>query len=424
MFTLFSMEKFAYSADFMMAAIENEKQIQIIENDTRCHYHLTGSIERGDLEKIKKYNEQEELKWKTICLDSPGGYLNEAILIAKYLIENYIGTRVDSGASCLSACAWVFMAGSTAGDEDRTLISRSMHPNGKLGFHAPSLTVPESVEITPNIISKSYNTAINTIAKLVEDLFISNDINRFERVKYQLFLEFLKTPSEKIFYIDDVEKAGRWSIRIDPIKIEVKPSKEFLFRACLNASFWNDDKSAVKYYWDGEESFKVAIRDKYAYRLQIVVNPEYGPVCDIEFKTDSVGYIREFDISLDGNRIPAYEFGGIDKRLILIDGSLPIKTLAKIYIENNINDIGQESHTCVVMNSIGSVIDREICSIENSEIKNRKITYFIWPSGAKSVLDNNNGKLLFNGSEPEIVEKYSWAHCYKNSSTGNTFCHD
>jgi hypothetical protein len=115
------------------------------ENKLGCNVALQGEIHEGDLERIQ--NASGKLRkvdhfFDSICLTSLGGSFPEGLRIAKYLIEEGIGTVVRSGDQCLSACAIIFMAG-TEEIEGFKIPNRKLHPKGVLGFHAPYLQMPK-----------------------------------------------------------------------------------------------------------------------------------------------------------------------------------------------------------------------------------------------------------------------------------------
>jgi peptidoglycan hydrolase-like protein with peptidoglycan-binding domain len=60
---------------------------------------------------------------KTIWLNSPGGFVSEALLVAHEVRSRGLGTEVRTGMSCLSACSYVFFGGAVRTDR------------GSLGVH-------------------------------------------------------------------------------------------------------------------------------------------------------------------------------------------------------------------------------------------------------------------------------------------------
>jgi hypothetical protein len=62
----------------------------------------------------------------TVLLSSPGGYVDEALAIAREISRRGLSTSIPSGKRCYSACAYIFFAG------------RDHVVHGKLGVHSAS----------------------------------------------------------------------------------------------------------------------------------------------------------------------------------------------------------------------------------------------------------------------------------------------
>src|SRR5262245_50517316 len=73
---------------------------------------------------------------RSICLDSEGGNLLEALDIGELLLDKAISTRIGPAQKCLSACSLIFMSG-TRSSRGYRFISRSMASTASLGFHTP-----------------------------------------------------------------------------------------------------------------------------------------------------------------------------------------------------------------------------------------------------------------------------------------------
>ncbi|OAH08384.1 hypothetical protein pfor_12c1418 [Rhodobacteraceae bacterium SB2] len=106
-----------------------------------CNKKFVGVIETGDLT-----NNIESLIGRRICLDSPGGSLSEVTNFVQLIQEkNGFGTggddamtfatRVQSGDKCESACAVLFMFGTSS--YRTSYQDKILEPGAKLGFHSP-----------------------------------------------------------------------------------------------------------------------------------------------------------------------------------------------------------------------------------------------------------------------------------------------
>lgn len=206
-------------------------------SDTGCNIHLSGEITHGDAENFKevfsRFKEAEgtrpelQRRFPILCLDSPGGSLSEAVDIASFLasgIENAI-TYIPSGARCESACAIVFMAGSK--DYYSLSHARLMHPNAKLGFHAPGLLL-DGQAFTAEQIGRSYSLALETAARI----FDLRRLNLF--FPDSLFEEFLRTPPKSMLYVETVGQAARWNISIFPVAYADPTDPISWLNACSN----------------------------------------------------------------------------------------------------------------------------------------------------------------------------------------------
>lgn len=88
---------------------------------------IQGPIVAGDDEKFSRLAVQ--YKYALVALDSDGGQLLPALEIGKEIHIRGYSTVVGNGKSCASACALIWIAGST----------RWITPTGQVGFHASYL---------------------------------------------------------------------------------------------------------------------------------------------------------------------------------------------------------------------------------------------------------------------------------------------
>lgn len=190
-----------------------------------CGMRMTGPVEEGDVARLRETITALELDLVTrgipshdpllfqvsrrLCMDSPGGALAEGVAMARLLREARIGTAVGRGARCLSACAVAFMGG-TAELEGRMPPQRDrvLHPLGTLGFHAPSLVVPEG-RYGAQTVNSAYRVALASIALLQEAM---------AEIEFpqSLAVLMLNTPAEDFAYIETLGQAARAGIAIAP----------------------------------------------------------------------------------------------------------------------------------------------------------------------------------------------------------------
>jgi len=104
---------------------------------------MTGIIERGDAEALRRTLEQLKAKaprradgtLATVELSSYGGDVFEGVAVGYLLREFVAGAMVRSNDVCLSACALAFLGGSSAGPGGEIGPWRNIEPGGQVGFH-------------------------------------------------------------------------------------------------------------------------------------------------------------------------------------------------------------------------------------------------------------------------------------------------
>lgn len=255
----------ALSAEFMLGG----------DQSLNCVITISGLIQPGDAERFResipelgkylndKHNGSllevlHSFGQNRICLNSPGGDIDEAIRIADTLAFGYristeieplvsgletnvssfeiahipmrMGTAIPSGSVCESACAIIFMAGgffSPIGTTDNVREpDRVLHVDGKLGFHAPNLRVPNAV-YTKDSVLDAFEAALRTSDKL------SNRLQRY-RFAPSLFGKMISTPPSDLYYVDTVEKAASWLIQVSGSPELASPTLGNLRRVCEN----------------------------------------------------------------------------------------------------------------------------------------------------------------------------------------------
>ena len=251
---------------------------------------LTGTIVAGDADRLRALLDgllppaparpHGVRGW--LSLDSPGGNLLEGIALADYLRESSIGTRVEEGARCASACAIAFMGGAaTDGAGDRVPMRR-LHPRGELAFHAPDLPAAAYARIAPGDLDAARRveglmvTAARGFARIMRDHDWSPSLTR---------AALARTGSD-FETVDTVDEAGRWRIevmhdarlRLPGVRAHGDAPRWSPGAAawCLNRVPWSVDASAVE-----------AVRDGFDYELE-----RPGPTPDWE-----AARLREVDPS-------------------------------------------------------------------------------------------------------------------------------
>jgi len=103
-----------------LAATQNVQAIEITPNySDHATYEepliLSGPIEKGDYIKLIKFLSRADRSWLThdIYLDSPGGNVFEALMIANFFAKYYPSISIKPGGICASACVLIFSSGGT-----------------------------------------------------------------------------------------------------------------------------------------------------------------------------------------------------------------------------------------------------------------------------------------------------------------------
>lgn len=116
------LRRIAIAAAFLLAVVPRPNAMNFIWRD-QLTVRASGPIEKGDATKFAALP-----KFDTLELDSPGGFVGEALAIAANMdARGGIRTVVKPDASCASACAMaLFVSGET----------RVVYMGGRLGIHS------------------------------------------------------------------------------------------------------------------------------------------------------------------------------------------------------------------------------------------------------------------------------------------------
>lgn len=218
-------------------------RLSIIEPSLPCNFRIEGRIQTGLLDEIKKKFSKEYIGRDLVCLDSPGGSFPEALRIADFFKSKPVATKIEAGARCESACALMFMAGNFSYFEGGKSAWRVLHPRGRLGFHAPHL--PLRAESYPKEeVENAWNISLDVVSNTIFQLILAH--RDFEdggerAMKVSLLGHMLKTPGADMYYIDTVDKVGRWDISIFPVKNFSPRSDRDYLHACFNKLSWDMD---------------------------------------------------------------------------------------------------------------------------------------------------------------------------------------
>lgn len=210
-----------------------------------CQATLTGQIGTGDAAKLAAFDfgdpptdaGWEDGRWKALCLDSPGGQLAEALIMAQDLLDRSIGTVVRADAACLSACALLFMFGTAYQHESNSITHRRLHVQGRLGFHQPDLLLDPTRSYSVEDVRAAYNIAIEATLRLLALAARPRPDGLRPFIDSDLQEEMLAHKGADYFEIDTVNKAGRWDVALFGFA-PPKLSESALLHACQNMTAW------------------------------------------------------------------------------------------------------------------------------------------------------------------------------------------
>ncbi|SLN18748.1 hypothetical protein TRL7639_00393 [Falsiruegeria litorea R37] len=219
-----------------------------------CDLLFDGQIEDGDLDQFKTlFGYQDHPEYGTIydgfnddavlCLSSPGGDLNEALAIVDFLetMDSGLETRVLSGDTCASACTMLFLAGNYyfEGESIDRIVSRSIEPTARLGFHAPRIVMGNDGPFPKEQVENAYARAVRIAAK-VFDFSHRRDTDGQAFMTPYLFTRMLETPPQDMYYIDTVGDALLGDVAVTGVEVRATLDRQLIHTICSNAFILDD----------------------------------------------------------------------------------------------------------------------------------------------------------------------------------------
>lgn len=401
-----------------------------------CNFSLTGVIEKGDADKFRAvYSaahsvERDFTERGLLCLDSPGGSFPEALAIVSMLKEKQIGTKIEAGKRCESACSLVFMAGNFEAHESGIYQWRVMHPTAKLGFHAPSLVVEDGV-YDQTSVTRSYNLAMATVSRAIVQLVQGEDSNAGNYMKVSLLGEMLQTPSTEMLHVSTVDQAGRWDVLVGPIAKRVPLTDLGIKRACINALQWHNDRTAIGAWFGSLANVQMNETERTQDRVtkKVVTNDMDGDGCNVSIPTGATDAADVPYLTIPGGG------GALLTRMAFLDPETPLTALA----EDNGVGVASTPPTpeaasprasmpgatgeCTVRDGV-VFVDREPCRREVRVQNRRRVFDYHWPSGAKTVLEERSRRWYVNGNPTNVTrDETGRGECAFNVHTQKLFCY-
>lgn len=441
---LFSLLGLAISLLLGLTYQINAAEVRTSERSA-CVIELVGEIVSGDYDKVAALARTsfpddvvESTVANTICLDSPGGNLYEAVQLAKLFFEEGIGTVVDAGQECYSACAVMFMMGVAKGDEV-SFINRRLNVSGILGFHRPFMPAIKGIQ--------SDIAADAALEILMELLIVANNPVPWQTgqmMKSDLIQEMLRHRGEDFFLIDTLDKVGRWEIELDGVLFPPMLTEEQAFYACQNALQWKVGTTANEVVFSNLADYEpgpLAGRfDEYVVRLGGEANREVYQVTGLKAGYAEHGcIIAATPYGLSGCGVDEYTSASIGRGMCTEENFSEnrgwVSPIAIFRPSTRIVDLSKPQPSahrttrCVVYLSDQSV-DSETCRVEVSSRQLSadgalsRIVDFTWPSGSRTVVVEHGTHVEINGARAIKIDQDRFSFCYLNSETRNIFCFD
>lgn len=203
-----------------------------------CNLLLHGRIAAGDAAALAK------LPHGSICLDSEGGDLDEALKIIDLMSVDgpRVATVIGPHEACRAECALVFLAGRATEYHSVTFPNRSLHVAGILEFRSPGLAPSESTA-SGAIVAATYSESVASVSKILKREHEHGDptgfdpIDRNRTFPLSLLLQILGAEPGHAFQLDTIDQAGRWGVQLDALP-PIEATDAMLLQACKNQSRW------------------------------------------------------------------------------------------------------------------------------------------------------------------------------------------
>ena len=191
----------------MISGIAQAAEIKRID-DRVCTILFKGEIVYGDAQRLWNLAPDHT---DILCLDSQGGSFSEAISIAERLDGGWIGTRLEEGAECLSACALIFVAASQF--EEIHVPIRSKHQKARLGFHAP-YALPPRGQYTEQSIAEAFRVGTEAVALMMRLGTVEGRFGYQGVFPNDMLIQILEKGPGEFYEIDRPERAKALGIKV------------------------------------------------------------------------------------------------------------------------------------------------------------------------------------------------------------------
>lgn len=414
-----------------------------------CVISLKGEIVEGDLKRLQDAasahltgGDGESTAKDTICLNSPGGSLVEGAAMAEFIFKTGIGTVIEDGEECYSICAIMFMMGIANGPEV-TFINRKLHVNGVLGFHRPYLAINSDEMVNVRAFAVVHDIAIENVMKI---MILANSLSPWSNtpmMRADLIQAMLTHVGNDFFFIDTIERAGRFQVELMGLPEESGLTAEQAYYACENAfhsqvGLQKEPVDYTKYQetmskYNGGAQVSRLVKDADGLKLYKVESADAGyseASCLIGLKEKAVlgcGINEAYNVQIGQGRCTVDEFE---------ERSADINKMALFKPTTRLRDIGSAKRgtqvgantltvTCSIIQANGQK-ETEPCqqSVFKGDPDNGSPNRieFVWPTGNKTILTFKTNEILINGKPARLTDGEEEGRCLINLSNGNKFC--
>jgi len=424
-----------------------------ISSDQECRVDITGPIEFGDFEKLAALKDHlvidngESTSGSMVCLNSPGGNLMEGLKMARFFLQEGVGTRIQSGKECQSVCAIMFMMGNARGPEV-AFLNRRMHANSTLGFHRPYLSISEARQFTTGDIEAAYDIGIDSIYDLMSLAMTPTPWADGRMIEPDLLQLMTGTPGSEMFEIRTVEQAIRWKIEVDGILEFGHFGRPNIMFACENAlnsgialtSVRNGDGLMTADIFEFLNANSWSLQNATTGVTTIPATGRYATTsprsgyssisCEVAILDKSVGICGN-DESSD-TRIGDCRVAEDLRYFSKLITQHPLSDLRALALVADNPPDAVTFRRCRIVLPDGKQEDEEIC-LQTIVLVNSTGVLLLrhvldWPSGSRTVIEIEaevNGRtssVSVNGQPGELVTLEDGTRCVRNSTSGNRVC--
>jgi len=196
----------AFASDIsILTTLPGEDTSLLTQEEIQSNSYLlfSGEIQKGDAEKLAKVLMQAHPFGTMLILDSPGGDVEESLRIVLLAKTLHLGTVVESGGTCASACFFIWLAGDNR-IADGTINGRMpKRVAGYLGLHRPYLKSDPAKKSSSTDAEARQHDVMQKISAYL----------RNEDVPQRLIDLMMSRPSNDIYWMtqDDIDQLGTFS---------------------------------------------------------------------------------------------------------------------------------------------------------------------------------------------------------------------